>query len=316
MKRRSFMEQNTVSQTPSSSDDVKKTSYSVGKLYSHAWETVKKNFKDLALITLIGVGVQVAISTIIIGLIVNNFVNDVESAIVSGLVVAAVAVIGGVFAGLLQIIALKKATEQKKIVVGEVVQESMKYVPRALGYGAFVVAIFIAAAIISGVLASAASILGLLFGLALLVAAIIAIFRYAFVQFLIVEEKPYGFMERFKMSQKMTDGIYGTLFLAWLMAVVLGIGAGIVGGILASPFQSDTPDISTSIQLDLENAESFDDFENAISDASEEANGTSIDANYIITQIITLTFSWGVGLVVMGAFLELYKHRKSDTKLG
>ena len=310
------MEQQPVSQTPSSSDDVKKTSYSVGKLYLHAWETVKKNFKDLAVITLIGVGVQVAVSAIIIGIFVNNFINDVESAIVSGLVVAAVAVIGGVFAGLLQIVALKKATEQKKIVVSEVVQESMKYVPRALGYGAFVVAIFIAAAIVSGVLGSVASILGLLFGLALFAVAIIAIFRYAFVQFLIVEDKPYGFMERFKLSQKMTDGIYGTLFLAWLMAVVLGIGAGIVGGILASPFQSDTNDVSTSFERNLENAESFEDFNNAIREASDEANNTNVDANYIIAQIITLSFSWGIGLIIMGAFLELYKHRKSDTKLG
>ncbi len=177
-----------------SSENNKSTNYSVGQMYKNSWEVVKKNIKPLAVITLIGVVVNVAITAIVSIIFVNNLVDDLSGAVLSGVIAGAVGILAGIFVGLLQVIALKKATEGKHIVTGEVVNESLKYVPRALSYGLFVVGIFAAAAIVIGVLTSAAGGLGALAGIAFVVALVIAVFRYAFVQFLVVEPKEMAFM--------------------------------------------------------------------------------------------------------------------------
>jgi hypothetical protein len=233
-------------------------------------------------------------------------------ALVSGLVTAAVSILSGVFVGLLQIISLKKATEGKPVVPGEVINESKKFIPRALQYGLFVVAVVVASAIVIGLVSAAIGPVGALLGLAFVVAMIIAAFRYAFLQYIVVESHEMAFMDRFKLSQKLTDGIYGTIFLAALMGFVLGIGAGLVSGALSSPFKTSTKNIDTTFQTRFDNVQTEEDFYDAFDDARDEVAKQSLDANYVIRQIITGVISWGVGLITMGAFLELYKELAND----
>ena len=288
-------------------------SYSVGALYSSAWNTIKANLKPLALITLFGVAVSTIITVLSTMVIVNaivDSVNDSEgvvAAIVGSAVTVGIAVLAGIFLSLLQIVALKKATEKKAIDAREIVNESLKYLPRMIKYGLFVVGIVLGAALVTGLIGGVVGPLALLLGLALIVAAIIATFRYAFVQFIIIEPKDVPFMQRFTMSQKMTEGIYGTIFLIWLVGACLGFAAGIVSGIASSPFKpkADTSNIS----FDFSSVEDEDDLYEAVDKVSNEVNDVDIDANYVISQLIAGITSGAVSLVVSGAFLELYKQR-------
>lgn len=282
--------------------------YDVMKLYSSSWELVKKNIKELAVITLIGVAINVLITALIVFVVINNISDGFDSAILTSMLSAAVAILASIYVGILQVVALKKASESKKIIVSEVVQESWKYVPVAIKYGIFIVAVFISGGFATGLLSSFVGPLGVLFGLALMVALIIAIFRYAFIQLLIVEDKPFGFMERFTVSQKLSNGIYGKLAMMWLIAVLLGIGAGIVGSIVSSPFNERVVDRSLNVQLKLNDDDNDVGYRGIISDATDE----KATVNYFIREIITQTISWGIGLVILGAFLELYRLRKTD----
>ena len=295
-----------------SNENTMKPNYSVGELYKKSWEVVKKHAKELATVTLIGVVVNVAVSALVVFAIVNNFVDDVSSVVVSSSIAGIVGILAGVFVGLLQVVALKRVSEGKEVKTSEVVNEAVSFIPRALGYGAFVVGIFVVAGIVAALLGP----IGILIGLASIVAIVIALFRYAFVQFLIVEPKEMGFMERFTTSQKLTDGIYGTLFVTWLIAIVLSIGGSIVGGILSSPFKVETSTGSNvSVEYNFNNAQSVQDFRNDLNKTVKESTKEQFGANYIIKQLITQAISWGIGLVVLGALLELYKKRKSALRM-
>ncbi len=291
-------------------------SYSVSELYKTSWELVKKNSKSLAVITLIGVAVNVAISSFAVFAIMNNLVDDVSSAVVSGIIGGAISILAGLFVGLLQVIALKRATEGKAINASGVVNESLKFVPRAASYGLFVVGIFIAAATLIALLTAMAGVLGVLAGIAFFVMVIVALFRYAFVQFLIVEPKEMSFMERFTVSEKLTKGVYNTIFLVALMSIVLSIAGGIVGGIVSSPFNQKAEVKQTnSVQYEFNNAQSVEDFRENFNKAVKENVKDQFGVKYVIKQIITQSISWGIGLIVLGALLGLYNKRKSALHL-
>jgi hypothetical protein len=287
------------------------SNYSVGEMYKKSWNTVKKHLGPLATITLIGVVINVAISAVATFAIVNNIFDDISSAIVSGLVGGIVSILAGVFVSLLQVISLKRLSEGQKINPGEVISESLQYLPRALSYGAFIIGIFIVATGVIAVLTAAAGPLGALAGIAFAVGLVIAVFRYAFLQFLIVEKKEMAFMERFKLSQKLTNGIYGTLFMMWLMAIVLSIGGAIIGGIISAPFNSKVQTKPSDIKYDFSNAQSVEDFRKEVNKTVKSSSKAEFDAKYILRQLIAQAISWGIGLVVLGALLELYNKRKS-----
>lgn len=285
--------------------------YSVGNFYKKSWEVIKKNLSQLAIITIIGVLINVALSALIIFVIVNNLFDSWSGWIAGILVGAVVNVVAGTFVGLLQLIALKKVSEGQKLETNEVMSEAWRFVPRALMYSLFVVGIFIAAGIVTGLLSAAVGALGILAGLAILVAAVIAAFRYVFVPFLIVEPKETAFLERFNISERMTRGIYGTIFLVWLVGLLLAIGGGIVGSILSAPFSEKTRvNNSASITIDYNNVQSAEDFQSQIQDAADDAGKENFSGKYLIAQVITQAISWGIGLVIIGAMLELYKQRK------
>lgn len=285
--------------------------YSVGNFYKKSWEVIKKNLSQLAIITIIGVLINVALSALIIFVIVNNLFDSWSGWIAGILVGAVVNIVAGTFVGLLQLIALKKVSEGQKLETNEVMSEAWRFVPRALMYSLFVVGIFIAAGIVTGLLSAAVGALGILAGLAILVAAVIAAFRYVFVPFLIVEPKETAFLERFNISERMTRGIYGTIFLVWLVGLLLAIGGGIVGSILSAPFSEKTRvNNSASITIDYNNVQSAEDFQSQIQDAADDAGKENFSGKYLIAQVITQAISWGIGLVIIGAMLELYKQRK------
>ena len=298
-----------------------KSSYSASDLYSKAWATLKKHIKQLGIITIIGVIVSVVIQVITTIVIVNNIqdiVNDTDGfagSIVAALVSVAVSVLASVFITLLQVVALKSATEGKSIELGNVMNESMKYLPRAISYGAFVVAVVMAGGIATGFIGAAAGPLGLLLGLALIVGLVIAAFRYAFVQFLIVEPKEMPFMERFKVSERLTNGIYGSIFVVWLIGFLIAIVGGIAGGILSSPFQSKSTanDLSTSINFN--SVEDTDDFISAVNKAADESKKIDVDVNYVLAALIVGVANGFVSFLILGAFLELYKQRKAELKM-
>ena len=234
--------ENAGTQTPAS--------YKVGELYKKSWELVKKNYRQLAIITLIGVIVNVAISAFMVFVVVNKLVDDAGSAIVSGIIASSVAILAGVFVGLLQIIAIKRLRSSKEIDVSSVVHETTGLIGRALSYGAFVVLVMIGSAVVITLLTRAVGPLGVLAGLAFIVATVIAIFRYAFVQFVIVEPQEMKFLDRFKKSEALTKNIYGTLVKVWLMAIVLTIGGAIIGAIISAPFKSK-PELRIRSQLTI-----------------------------------------------------------------
>jgi len=286
------------------------TGYGVMDLYKSSWATVKKNLAPLAIVTLIGVAINVVVTALAVFFIVNNlFDGGFENIMMSILITAGVSLLAGVYVGLIQIIALKKATENQKVEPAVIMQESLKYLGRAIGYGLFVFAVFLATGFVLGVVSSAVGALGALLGLAAIVAIVFAAFKYAFVQFLIVEPKPMGFMERFKVSDKLTKGIYTTIFAAALLAMVLGIAGGIVSGILTSPFDTKAKSTNTSNTITF-NFDDEDDLSAAFNESTKQAVKDEFGSKYLIKQLITSAISWGLGLVVMGAFLDLYVKRK------
>ena len=132
--------------------------------------------------------------------------------------------------------------------------------------------------------------------------------------YIIVEKEEMPFMKRFKLSQELTDGFYSTIFLIALLGFILGIGAGILSAVASAPYITSTTDVETTNQANFDNIETKDDFVEAFEEVREEVANQSIDANYVIRQIIAGIFSWGIGLLTIGAFLELYKERRKDLK--
>lgn len=291
-----------------------KINYSVSDLYKKAWTSIKKQWQPLLILTLVGVAITALLTVISTALIINQLANSISDndgfggAIAGGLVTGVVALLASVYISLIQVVALKKATEGTKIVPAEILKESMNYIGRAILYGLFVFGLIG----LAGFVIALTGPLGALLGLLMIPAIIIALFRYVFVQFLIVEPKEMEFMERFKVSQRLSKGIYGTIFLMVLLAFGIGIVSGIVGGIFSAPFKPDSNIDSSSITFNYNDDEDFETFAENLKD---EANKTTIDANYVITQVITGAFSGVVSLVVLGAFLELYKQRKHELKV-
>ena len=288
---------------------------SVIELFNHSWAVIKKNFKELAIITLIGVAINVAISALLVFAVINIFLENTEGAVLTVIIGGAVAVLGSVFTGLFQVVALKKAIEGKKIIPGEIIKESWTFVPIVLRYAFALLGVLLLSGFIAGILTSIFAPLGALFGFALLVAFIIALFRYAFVQFIIIEPKSFRFMERFTISEKLTNGIYSTLIMVWLVSIGLGIGAGITSSILSSPFNESASNKISNTSYDFSDAESFDDLRRDVRKATKEAVQESFSVKYVIKEVITQAITWGVGLVVLGALLELYNMRKKEVTI-
>ena len=142
---------------------------------------------------------------------------------------------------------------------------------------------------------------------------IIAAFRYAFVPYLIIEDKKQGFLERFQTSRKLTEGIYGKIFLAGVIAVVLGIAVGIITSLLSTPFQNKavTNNSYTSNQIKFGEIENERDFRRALKQNTENA----LTSGNIIATIIQETGSAAMGIIVLGAMLELYRRRKEDLNI-
>lgn len=296
--------------------------YSVGNLYKKSWQTVKSNLWPLVLVTLISALLVTVATVITAGLLIGTFptsIDDLDDFIVSA--IAAVVLIGlvGIVAGLLQVIALKSGVENGRVEVASSVKNAFKFVPRVLAYGVFLVALMVAALVVIVILGAIAEPLAILGVLALVFLVIMAVFRYAFLQYLIVETRPMGFLERFKVSQKMTSGIYGKLALLWLVAVGLSIVGGIVSTVITSPF---TEESTTSIKVNFdgidENASTEDQLNSAFAafndalDETRENNTLDITPGYVVAQIISQTITWGVSLVVLGAALHLYNQRSKD----
>ncbi len=98
----------------------------------------------------------------------------------------------------------------------------------------------------------------------------------------------------------------------WLMALVLSIGAGIVGGILGSPFkQKANTNTVTSISYDFNSAKSLEDIRAEANKAVKDNAKDQFNFNYLMRTLISQAISWGIGLVVIGALLELYNKRKA-----
>lgn len=302
--------QETEKPAPKSAKNV-----SVVELFNNSWNVIKKNFKEFATVTLIGVAINVVISSLLVFAVINVLFDSTEGAVLTVIISGAVAVIASVFTGLFQVIALKKAVEGKKIDAGEVIRESWNFVPLTFKYAFAILSVLVVAGFVAGILTAIAAPLGVLFGFALLIGLIIALFRYAFVQFLIVEPKNYGFMERLTISEKLTNGIYTTLILVWLVSIGLGFVAGIGGAILSAPFKDSTANKISSTRYDYSDPESFEDLRKDIQKATKEATQDSFSAKYAIRQLITQAISWGIGLIILGALLELYTIRKKEVSI-
>lgn len=289
-------------------------SYAVMELYKSSWNTIKKNLLKFVVITLIGVAISVAITTIMTFLIINNLFDSVSGLIASSAVAVVVGVLASVFVTLLQVVSLKKATEKGEFSYDDVMQDSLKFTPRAIGYGLFITLVLSLA--FMGVVGVALLVgpLGALLSIALVVLLVVLLFRYAFLQFLIIEEKPMGFLDRFRESERLTKGIYMPIFLVFLVGILVSIATGIVGGVLASPFQKNAQQavVTNEITFDFENIQNESDFEDALNDSIDDAAEQTFNVNYLIATFITSAFSWGAGLLILGASLELYKRRKTE----
>jgi len=290
------------------------SSYAVMELYKSSWNTIKKNLVKFVVITLIGVAIHVAITALTTFLVINNLFDSVSGTIATVAVSVIVGVLASVFVTLLQVVSLKKATEKGDFTYDDVMQESLKFTPRAIGYGLFITLVLTLA--FMGVIGVALAIgaLGALLSIVLFVVMIVLLFRYAFLQFLIIEEKPMGFLDRFRESERLTKGIYMPIFLVFLVGFLVSIASGIAGSILASPFQQNANQaaITNEVTFNFENIQDESDFEDALNDSIDEVAKDSFNVNYLVSTFITSAFSWAAGLLILGASLELYKRRKAE----
>lgn len=302
--------------------------YSVLEMYKKSWATVKSNLWPLVAVSVIGAVLVSVVAIVAAATIISNFpttVDELGEFFVSFVVAAILMGLAGLYSGLLQIVSLKSGVETGKVEIAESLKQSIKVLPRALLYGLFVIALLIAAGLALVLLGSISEVLALLGGIALVVAVIIAMFRYAFVQYIVVEPKDVPFLERFRLSQKLTNGIYSLLLMMWLMAFLLGIGFAIVTTIITAPFNdsstsaNNTSSLETSLSEIDENASAEDQINAALTafnDALDEeiTEETEINGGYVATQLISQILSSGLSLVILGAFLHLYRQRTKDTK--
>lgn len=290
-----------------------KNEYDVISFYESSWRLVKNNLRPLALVTALGIIVNILVTIAFWYVIVQNIEDGISSAVITGSVSIAISIIASMFVYLLQLIAIRRVQNNKPLVISEVSREAIGFVPRALGYSFFIAGAVIASVAVITLLAAATAGIGAILYLLLIPLIIIAAFRYAFVPYLIIEDKKQGFLERFQTSRKLTEGIYGKIFLAGVIAVVLGIAVGIITSLLSTPFQNKavTNNSYTSNQIKFGEIENERDFRRALKQNTENA----LTSGNIIATIIQETGSAAMGIIVLGAMLELYRRRKEDLNI-